>query len=328
MTTAVNTQPGAELLSWTELRQKAMESIAAMETPEDIEIPALPAAVTEFSEKASDPDVEIPKLAAIVETCPGLTFELLRYVNSSTFGLTSAIRDVAHAISHIGLNITRTYLIAAGMKAATSAMKSRLLNHRNFWNESLQRALFARATANHLKLDSSLAFMGALLQDFLLPSLTNKFDQEYIQFLETDAKDGRDLVDWEQERFGWNHATAAAVVAQQWRFPDDLLCAFYYHHSLKVTLSRPEAEFFKLFPITMSALLPDQLSQSPSGIRELIRVDSKCPAIDLDSLCEIVDKEQMEQAEGFEIPNHLQNIVQKERKLLAERAEQQQQAAE
>ena len=316
MTHTDQQQQETEGLSWTSLRESALKSIATMEVPDDIEVPALPHAVTEFVDKANNPDADVKELAGIVETCPGLTIELLRYVNSSAFSPSQPIRNVRQAIAHIGIRGATTYLIAAGIKAATSAVKSRLLNHRNFWNESFQRALFARATASHLKLDPDLAFIAGLLQDFLLPALTNRFDQEYVRFLEEDAKEGRDLIDWEQERFGWNHATAAAVAAKQWRLPDDLLCAFYYHHSLKTTLSRPEAEFFHLFPVSLASLLPDQLKQCPAGIRELIKVDSKCPAIDLNSLCSEVDKEQLQQAQGFDIPDHLSNIVQKERTVL------------
>ncbi|MEZ6059465.1 MAG: HDOD domain-containing protein [Planctomycetaceae bacterium] len=318
MTTSSETSTSAlETLNWTQLRSAALDELASLEFPDDIEIPALPQAVTQFADRASDPNVEVPELAAIVETCPGLTFEILKYVNSANFGLKNPIRSVAQAISHIGLNAAKTYLIAAGVKAATAAMESRLLNHRNFWNESLQRGLFARATAAHLKLDSGLAFMGGLLQDFMLPAMTNQFDSDYIMFMEYEAKSGRDMVDWEQETFGWNHAAAAALVAQKWHFPDDLVCALFYHHSLKTTLGRPEMEFFKLFPVTMSALLPDQLMQCPTGIAELIRVDSRCSAIDLDELCRIVDQQQMEQADGFEIPNHLYSMVQDERAIVA-----------
>ena len=38
-------------------------------------------------------------------------------------------------------------------------------------------------------------------------------------------------------------------------------------------------EFFNLFPVTCAAMLPDQLTQSTSGIRELIRVNERCAAI-------------------------------------------------
>lgn len=303
-------------LKWSELRTAALESIEKQELPDDVEIPALPQAVTEFVDESFNPDFEFPKLAQIIERDPGLTVELLKYVNSAANGLSQPIGSVSHALSHLGIKTARNYLMTAGVKAASRAQESRLLNPRHFWNTSLQRGLFARSIARSLKLDSGLSFMGGLLQDFMLPVLTNRFDSEYIAYMETDARDGRDICDWEHEVFGWDHAKAGACVAHTWNFPDDLLCALFYHHELKTTLQRPEMEFFNLFPVTCSAMLPDQLSQNTRGIRELIRVDQRCAVLQLDSLCDTVDAEQMQQAEDYEIPHHLQQLVEEERRCM------------
>lgn len=307
-------------LNWSDLRSTALETIRTQELPDDIELPALPQAVTEFVEESSNPEFEYPKLAEIIEKDAGLTCELLRYVNSAANGRSTAIRCVTQSLTHLGVKTARTYLMAAGVKAATRAQQSRLLNPRHFWNNSLQRGLFSRSIANALNLDSGLCFMGGLLQDFLLPVLTNQFDSEYIQWMESDGRDGRSLCEWEQDTFGWNHAQAGACVAHQWNFPDDLLCALFYHHELQETLQRPEMEFFNLFPVTCAALLPDQLTQSTSGIRELIRVDERCKAFCLDTLCCQVDAEQMQQAQGYEIPHHLQHLVEEERRRLENEA--------
>lgn len=301
-------------LNWSQLRTAALETIHSQEIPDDIELPALPQAVTEFVDESSNPDFEFERLSEIIQKDAGLTCELLRYVNSAANGGSAPIGDVTQALARLGIQTARTYLMAAGVKAATNAQKSKLLNPRHFWNNSLQRGLFSRSIARCLNLDTGLAFMGGLLQDFLLPVLTNRFDSEYIRFMETEARDGKDLCEWEQETFGWNHAEAAACIAHSWHFPDDLLCAIFYHHQLQSTLQRPEMEFFSLFPVTCSAMLPDQLNQSTAGIRELIRVDEKCGAINLDTLCNDVDAEQMQQAEGYEIPHHLQQLVEEERR--------------
>ena len=285
-------------LNWAGLRADALTTIRSLEIPTGIEVPALPRAVSEFVDRSADPNFDYGVLGEIVETDAGLTCELLRVVNSASHGLQAPIRSVAQALTHLGIETSRTFLMAAGAKAASVAQKSRLLNQRSFWNESLQRGLFARALANALGLDMGLCFLGGLLQDFLLPVVTNRFDSEYIDYMANDGKNGRDLCDWERERFGWDHATAGACVAYEWRFPDDLLCALFYHHELQTTLRRAEVEFFNLFPVTCASLLPTQLEQSTRGIRELLGVDARSDAIRLDELCTQVDAEQQEQADG------------------------------
>ncbi|MDG1896750.1 MAG: HDOD domain-containing protein [Fuerstiella sp.] len=261
MSGAEEVDSGPDLLNWASLRANALESIQSVSIPNDVEIPALPQAVTEFSQRAADPDVELRELASIVETSAGLTVELLKFVNTARLRTTSPIGDVSTAIARVGIRSASSYLIATGVKAANKSLGSKLIHHGHAWSESLQKALFAQAAARTLKLNAGLAFMGGLLQDFMLPALTNRFENDYVSFLENDAKDGRDMADREQETFGWNHASTGAFIAGQWGLPDDLLCAIYYHHSLHESLSRPEVEMFKLFPITLSGLLPDQLRQ-------------------------------------------------------------------
>ncbi|MDA1232319.1 MAG: HDOD domain-containing protein, partial [Planctomycetota bacterium] len=238
-----------------------------------------------------------------------LTVELLKHVNSAIYAMKSPIRSVRDAIVHIGINPARMHLLAVGMKAATRALKTKLINQRNFWNESLQRALFTREIAHRMGLDPSLAFLGGLLQDYLLPVLTNVFDKNYLQFLDVPLGQGKDLVVWERDTFGFDHASAGACFAAQWHFPPDLLCSIFFHHSLESTLRGTHAEFFKLFPVALASLLPDQLHQSPAGFQTLITVAGHCSAIDLTDVCRKVDAEQMKLAAGYEIPNHLSELL-------------------
>lgn len=294
---------------WKTLSDSSVTTVPADRLPKSVELPALPHAVTEFVQKSSNPNYDASDLARTVEKDSALTVELLKFVNSAAFSVKHQIRSVKDAIVHIGVNSARAHLLAVGMKAATRALRTKLLNQRNFWNESLQKALFAREVARRMELDSGLAFLGGLLQDFLLPVLTNTFDRQYIAFMERYATEGKDLVEMEHECFGWDHASAGAYFASQWHFPDDLRCAIFYHHSLSMTLADPNGELFQLFPVALASLLPDQLHQSPEGFRTLIRVARQSRSLDLESICRTVDADQMKLAEGYEIPNHLTELL-------------------
>ncbi len=299
---------------WKALGASSVASVKADLLPTSAELPALPYAVTEFVQKSANPNFNIADLAKIVEKDSALTIELLKHVNSCVYAMKHPVRNVKDAIIHIGINPARLHLLAVGMKAATRALKTKLINQRNFWNESLQKALFAREVARLMHLDQGLAFLGGLLQDFILPVLTNTYDKQYLEFLDASQGSSGELVDWERQVFGWDHCSAGAYFAAQWHFPDDLLCAIFFHHSLQSTLQEPNAEFFKLFPVALASLLPDQLRQSPQGFQTLIKVARHCSAINLHAVCKKVDEEQMQLAEGYEIPNHLtQMLLQAER---------------
>lgn len=168
-----------------------------------------------------------------------------------------------------------------------------------------------------MKLDPGLAFLGGLLQDYLLPVLTNNYDKQYLQFLLVPLGQGKDLSSWERETFGFDHASAGAHFAAQWHFPPDLLCAIFFHHSLESTLQGNNAEFFKLFPVALASLLPDQLHQSPTGFQTLIKVAKNCSDFDLKEVCQTVDVEQTKLAEGYEIPNQLSQLLEQNQRAIA-----------
>lgn len=291
--------------SWAELRACCLGKVVNCDLSSEIQIPALPAALMEFMKAADDPNVEIRHLGKIIQTDPGLTIDLLKCVNVAFYASRNPARNATEALMRMGIRNAKTYLIAMGTKSSMLSYDSKLMNHQNFWNESMQKALFAQNAAGLLQTDKGFAFMAGLLQDFILPFLTNQRDDEYIEYLRGDAGDGVPLHEWEMERFGFSHAMAGAFVASKWNLSDDLLCAIYLHHEVAMPSIVPAADAFSMFPATLAALLPDQLRQSPKGMERLLKADEQSKAFNLDSLCEQVDEELETIAEGRDRPNCL-----------------------
>ncbi len=276
-------------INWKSLHAAALQDFALTDLPPTIRLPALPVAVTQFTQKAKDPDAKIKDLAKIVETDTGLTVELLRHVNSSLVGLRHRAANVQQAISLLGIRQTKLFLITAGMQSAIRARHSKLIHHGGFWNTSLQKALFARETALLLKTDADLAFAGALLQDFLLPIITNELIEPYLQFLNLRAAQPDCLCDYEQNCFGWDHAAAGASLAGRWQLPDELICCILFHHWGLAILAHPELKRTAVAAVAISAMLPDQIKQVETGFEQLVQLQDIWPAFDLESICEKVD---------------------------------------
>lgn len=273
---------------WQKLREEAIASISELDLPSDLQIPSLPLAFTRFMEASQHPDVDIRDLGKIIEHDPGLTIELLKCVNVASFGVENLAKTPTEAILRLGIPTARYFVLTAGMKTSTLSFDLRLMNHHNFWTESIQRALFAQGVAESISTNKDLAFMGGLLQDFMLPLLTNMYDSDYLDFL--NSTDGISLYDWEEQNFGWNHAAVGAYVAHQWRLPDELICNIFFHHKMELPLSAPNEEIFELFPATVVAFLPDQLGQVPGGIERLLVADKRSDKFDLAAIAEIVDQ--------------------------------------
>lgn len=285
-------------IDWSAVREEALRPLTLTELPPSIALPAFPHAVTRFIERSKDDSASIQQLAAIVETDAGLTIELLKHVNSSFVGLRAKARTVQQALSLLGIRQSKMLLITTGMQAAVLARKSKLINQACFWNACLQKAIFARLVAKMLKADADVAFAGALLQDYLLPVLTNDLFDEYTGFIESRATQPESLCDFERPHFGWDHATAAALLAHRWKLPDDLVCCLLFHHRGLHALADRQLGRTAVAAVALSALLPDQLRQQYNGLEQLLLLQEKWPAFQLGELVEQADREHAEMGMG------------------------------
>jgi len=281
-------------IDWTKIREETLQDFTLAALPPTLELPALPHAVTQFVQKAKDPKVTVKELSAIIATDTGLTVELLRHVNSSFMGLRHKAGNVQQALTLLGQRQSKSFVITTGTKAAVRARKSRLINQGAFWNASLQKALFAQEVAGLLKADPMLAFSGALLQDYLLPVVTNELLEAYIQFVDARHEQPVDICEFERGALGWDHATAAASLAHRWHLPDDLVCCILFHHYGLRILAHPELKRSAAAAVALSALLPDQLRQHLNGLDILQKLEQKWGAFSLQDLAETVDRKQEE----------------------------------
>ncbi len=285
-------------IDWTAIREEALGDFTVAALPPTMTLPALPVAVTQFVQKSSDPNALIKDLAKIVETDTGLTLELLRHVNSAFIGLRTKAASVMQGLSLLGLRPSKNLLITVGAKGAVQARQSKLLNQNCFWIAALQKALFAREVAAMLKTDQDLAFAGALLQDFLLPVLTTELYEPYLEFIKLRDSQQVDICDFEQHTFGWDHALAGAGLAHRWKLPDELVCCILFHHQGLEILAHPELGRTPIAAVAVAALLPDQLRQSYQGLEQLLLLEQKWPAFNLQTLIETVDAKQNESGLG------------------------------
>ncbi|HET6425421.1 MAG TPA: HDOD domain-containing protein [Planctomycetaceae bacterium] len=285
-------------MDWSAIREDALAPFTLATLPPSISLPAFPHAVTRFIERSKDESASLKDLASIVETDAGLTIELLKHVNSSHIGLRTKAKTVQQALSMLGVRQSKMLLIATGTQAAVLSRKSKLINQACFWNACLQKAIFARLVAKMLKADADVAFAGALLQDYLLPVLTNDLFERYTEFIENRAQQPESLCDYERPLFGWDHATAAALLAHRWKLPDDLVCCLLFHHRGLHALADKQLGRTAVAAVALSALLPDQLRQQFNGLEQLLLLQDKWPAFQLEALVNQVDQEHGEMGMG------------------------------
>ena len=301
------------MLNWTTIRESLVPVRDKSTLPSSVKLPILPLAVTKFAERAEDPNSDPRELGKIIESDSGLTAELLRYVNSSAMGARAKLSTAQQAITRLGIRDSKLFILTTAVKRSMKSAESRLINIQNFWMNNLERALVAREVAKLLKTDGELAFAAGLLQDFLLPLLSNELYPVYLRFTQEQLTNPVELTQFERQAFKWDHADAAAQIMLQWKFPDDLICCVYAHHRGLNLLKDPQLGRSAAAAVAVSALVPDQLHQIPDGLEQLVKLDSVWPQFKLTELAERVDAQYREMSPGpvnqFSLLRHVKRMT-------------------
>jgi HD-like signal output (HDOD) protein len=220
------------------------------------QLPALPQSAIRLLELAQDPTNGPAEFAVPIESDPGLTGQVLRFVNSSYFGFSREISSIKLAITLVGIRTIKNFALWSAVFSLMPNPKCGPFDLKNLWQDSLRRALFARAAGKLLGMkEAEEPFSAALLQDMAIPLLAKEAPAAYNKLLDA-RKDGAvRLSDLERRVFGWTHAEAGAMIARQWNLPDEFAVLIESHLDLEDRLNDPAKEP-AVIAVGLSALLP------------------------------------------------------------------------
>ncbi len=220
------------------------------------QLPALPQSAITLLQLSKDPECGPAQFALPIETDPGLTSQVLRFVNSSYFGFPREISNVKTAITLVGMRTIKNFALWSAVFSLMPNPKCGPFDLRSLWQDSLRRALFARKLAKNLgSKEVEEPFAAALLQDMAVPLLAKELPQEYLELLT--GRDGGHcrLSDLERERFGCTHSDVAAEMARVWNLPEGMACLIQHHTDIKKLVPNASNQPGEV-AVALSALLP------------------------------------------------------------------------
>jgi HD-like signal output (HDOD) protein len=219
------------------------------------QLPALPQSAICLLELSQSPGNGPVEFAAPIDADPGLTGQVLRFVNSSYFGFAREVSSVRTAISLVGVRTIKNFALWSAVFSLIPNPSCGSLQLKSLWQDSLRRGLFARAMSRLMGLrEAEEAFSAALLQDMAVPLLAKEQPQVYQRLLEARRQGEARLSDLERTVFGWTHADAGGLIARQWNLPQqfaDLIAA----HTVNPIGLRLATEPDKA-AVALSSLLP------------------------------------------------------------------------
>ncbi len=220
------------------------------------QLPALPQSAIRLLELSQDPTNGPAEFAQPIEADPGLTGQVLRFVNSSYFGFSREISSVKLAITLVGVRTIKNFALWSAVFSLMPNPKCGPFDLRSLWQDSLRRALLARSLAKLLGLkEAEETFSAALLQDMAVPLLAKEVPHLYVRMLAARDEGKYRLSYLEQKVFGWTHADAGGIMARQWNLPEEFARLIESHPSVEQWLNQADAEPARL-AVAMAALLP------------------------------------------------------------------------
>ena len=195
------------------------------------DLPALPAAVLELLDMLGREDVETGALVAKISLDQALTAKTLRLANSSFYGVQRHVASVNEATAVLGLRTVRTVVTAAALTGSFKPPVCTGFDFMAFWRHAVSTAVSARLVAAQLGGDTEAAFTAGLLHDIGQLVLASSFSERFAQVLAHSVAAGVELRDAEQALLGTNHMTVGTMVAEHWRFPEQIVDAIGLHHT-------------------------------------------------------------------------------------------------
>lgn len=281
-------------------------------------MPALPQSAIRLLELAQDPSKGPADFAVPIESDPGLAAQVLRFVNSSYFGFSREIATVKLAITLVGVRTIKNFALWNAVFCLMPDRRCGRLDLKSLWQDSLRRALFARAAGRLLGLrDADEPFTAALLQDMAVPLLAKETPEVYATLLEARAGGKRALSTLEQQAFGWTHAQAASMITRHWHLPESFGQLVELHAQPERCTEDPAA-----LVVALSSLLPPLCDP---GWCELERLKTcyhqALPSVPpLPEMLARVDREYEEMAPALKLPMPGRSLTQSYAQATAEPA--------
>ena len=222
------------------------------------QLPAMPQSAIRLLEISEDPNCGPAEFAIPIEADPGLTVQVLKFVNSSYFGFPNEISNVKQAITLVGVRTIKNFTLWSAVFSLIPNPRCGPFDLRRLWQDSLRRGLFARTMGKVLGLSQAEEpFAAALLQDMAVPLLAKEVPETYNKLFgaRTESNARVRLSTLENHVFGWTHAEAAGIMARQWSLPEAFATLIEDHLDIDQCSTIAGADPGQL-AVSMSALLP------------------------------------------------------------------------
>lgn len=177
-------------------------------------------------------DVPFAHLAAMIERDTVLSGNVLRLVNSALYGRRGTVSSVRAAVSILGLNKLRNFLLGLSVSQVLANVRTpQAWGIDRFNLHSAAVAVLTDLIVQRRKVDyPEGGFAAGLLHDLGKMMIATALPDEFAEVQRLTQETGRPGEEIEQERLDLTHSELSAAALARWGLPMQIQKAVLYHH--------------------------------------------------------------------------------------------------
>ncbi len=190
-------------------------------------LPPLNAIANQVLALSANPEVDLKRLAAVMERDPAFAADVLLLANSALFGVPSRMHVVRDAIVILGIDRVRALAVTVAMRGFLG-LGGPLI--RKCWLHSTSCAIIAEAIAPYFGITAGQAYSVALLHDIGRLGLLKSYTAECTAVLNQSFEHSDQMLKAEQAAFRVDHCVAGAWLSKTWGLPRSFRMICEHHH--------------------------------------------------------------------------------------------------
>jgi len=221
------------------------------------ELPAFPSVIAGILKTLDDVDASTEMLVAHIARDPVIAARVISLANAAATQTSrkSPVVSIANAASLIGTNRIREMVIVSSIAGFFDGLASAGMASR-FWQHSVAVGVCSEELAHYTSATASVsaALVAGLLHDVGQLWLS-RFDAKILDAAWQTALTGHIGIEMaELERFGADHSTVGAWLAEEWSLPVNIVAAIRYHHAPDSALAEPLVPLVHVAEVLSNAL--------------------------------------------------------------------------
>lgn len=239
-----------------------------------MELPPLPATASEVLSLCQQESTDAAKLSAVIHRDQTLASNVLRVANSAAHAGQVPCSALQQAVSRLGMQLVTEIAMAVAVRGRMFVNPDCAELLGSLWRHSVLAGFFTKEIARLRRRNVEIAFLCGLLHDVGKAALLNGVDR--VLGRERMSAPVEELMAAVREQ----HVPAGALLAAQWKLPDQVAEAIAWHHEPALAPRFPDmARMVRLADRVAHFVAPGALEAPPTEAE--LRADESLVALNV-----------------------------------------------